>query len=158
MKWRSPPLKKALAAEGAQAKIVAPHLGKLKGAKGAEVDIDFSLLTSASVLFDALYIPGGAASALAKEPEALQFIRDAFKHCKAIGANLSNADLLRSADKSLEMLLEKPLEKDPGSNARVFSKHGVTIGQAGALKDLLPEFILAMGEDRHWIREADRPL
>jgi catalase len=153
-------LRKALASEGAQAKIVAPHLGKLKGAKGSEAAIDFSLLTSASVLFDALYIPGGdaAAAALSKEPQALEFIRDAYKHCKTIGANQVNADLLRSADRSLGKLLEKPLEKDSKSNARVFSKQGVAIGPTTAIKDLVPEFILAMGEDRHWIREADKPL
>jgi catalase len=151
-------LTKALASEGAQAKIVAPRLGKLKGSKGSEIGIDFSLLTSASVLFDALYIPGGAAvaAALAKEPEALEFIRDAFKHCKTIGANQANVDLLRSADPSLAGLLADA-PKSP-EKSRVFSRQGVILGRTEAFKDLAPEFILAMGEDRHWIREADKPL
>ena len=149
-------IKKTLADQGAQAKVVAPHLGTLKGAKGSEIKIDFSLLTAASVLFDALYIPGGTGSpeALAKEPEALEFIHDAFKHCKTIGANAANAETLRTADKALDKLLGK----DPKSPAKVFAKDGVVVGPAKAAKTLIAEFIAAMGEDRHWIREADKPL
>ena len=147
-------LKKALAAEGAQAKIVAPHLGTLKGAKGGDVAIDFSLLTTAAVLFDALYLPANPAhpGALLKEPEALQFIRDTFKHCKALGANAANLDLLRAADPALDALLGT----DPAPFAKVFAKAGVVVG--AALKGLPAEFIKAMGEGRHWIREADKPL
>ena len=55
-------MKKALTAAGAEAKVVAPRLGVLKGAKGAQVNVDFSFLTAGSVLFDAVYLPGGEAS------------------------------------------------------------------------------------------------
>jgi catalase len=47
---------------GAQAKIVAPRLGSIKSAKGKETKPDFSLLSAASVLFDAVYVPGGEPS------------------------------------------------------------------------------------------------
>ena len=65
-------MKKALTDAGAQAKLVAPRLGVLKSAKGAEVKVDFSLLTASSVLFDAVYVPGGEKSvkALQKHVEA----------------------------------------------------------------------------------------
>ena len=50
-------MKKALIDAGAQAKFVAPRLGVLKSAKGAEAKVDFSLLTASSVMFDAVYVP-----------------------------------------------------------------------------------------------------
>jgi catalase len=147
---------KALAEQGAQAKLVAPRLGTLKGRKGAELKIDFSFLTAASVLFDALYIPGGDAvpSALLKEPDALEFIRDAFRHCKAIGADAATADCLRAADPNLGALLGA----DPKTATRLFSKDGVVVAPAQAAKTLVPEFLQAMAEDRHWVREANQPL
>ena len=80
-------MKKALTDAGAQAKVVAPRLGTLKGANGEEVKIDFSFLTAASVLFDAVYVPGGEKSvaALKREADAIHFVNEAYKHCKAIG-------------------------------------------------------------------------
>ena len=43
-------MQKALREAGAEAKVVAPRLGMLKSAKGVQVHIDFSFLTSSSVL------------------------------------------------------------------------------------------------------------
>jgi catalase len=82
------PVKKALEAEGAMVKLIAPHLGELTTAEGKKLPIDFSLLTAASVLFDGVYIPGGAKSveALLQEPDAIHFINETYTHCKPIGA------------------------------------------------------------------------
>jgi len=149
-------ISKALSAQGAQAKIVAPRLGMLKGRKGMEIEADFSLLTAASVLFDALYIPGGVGNpaALLDEPDALEFIRDAFKHCKTLGADAANADCLRAADRNLAKLLGT----DPKSTERLFSKQGVILANGQAGNALVSEFVKAMGEGRHWVREAAHPL
>ena len=89
----------ALLAAGAQGKVVATHLGVLKGAEGDELPIDFSLLTTSSVLFDAVYVPGGAQSAatLALERDALEFVTDAYRHCKPMAATAEGAELLKSA-------------------------------------------------------------
>ena len=88
-------MKKALEAAGAQAKVVAPRLGQLKSSEGTEVKIDFSLLTASSVLFDAVYIPGGDKSikALMADSDAVQFISEAYKHCKAIAASGAAGEL-----------------------------------------------------------------
>src|SRR5262245_40387003 len=77
-------MQQALAAAGAQTTVVAPRLGSLKSAKGSNVHIDLSLLTANSVLFDAVYVPGGEGSiALLKgESKALNFVQEAYKHCK----------------------------------------------------------------------------
>jgi catalase len=144
-------VQKALADGGAQAKIVASHLGLVVSATGVEVKVDFSLLTAASVLFDALYIPGGKNknSPLEAEPDALEFIRDAFRHCKAIGANRVNVVAMRRADKALDDLLGKESQ----ATARLFSQDGVVMGNASEINKLVPEFIKAMEQDRHWSRE-----
>ncbi|MEO6094366.1 MAG: catalase [Fibrobacteria bacterium] len=147
----------ALAAEGAQGKIVSPHLGVLKGAKGGGIKIDFSLLTAAAVLFDALYLPGGtgkSAVSLRQEPEALQFIRDAFKHCKTIGAEAGNLPMLRIADPDLDKLLGD----DTKAFASLFVRDGIVIWPDPATKGAPGEFIKVMSQGRHWIREADKPI
>src|SRR4029077_18061404 len=91
-------MKKALTDAGAQAKFVAPRLGLLKSAKGAEVKADFSLLTASSVMFDAVYIPGGEKSvkALQEQVGAVEFVQEAFKHCKTIAATGAGAELIRA--------------------------------------------------------------
>src|SRR6476660_5567133 len=62
-------MRQALLTAGAAALTVAPRLGVLTGAKGEEAKADFSFLTGSSVLFDAVYIPGGDASAAALKGE-----------------------------------------------------------------------------------------
>jgi catalase len=51
-------MSKALLTAGAAPKVIAPRLGVVRGARGTELKVDFSFLTAASVLFDAVYIPG----------------------------------------------------------------------------------------------------
>jgi catalase len=123
-------MKKALTAAGAQMKVIAPRLGSLKTGKGAEVKIDFSLLTAGSVLFDAVYVPGGKSSveALKAEARAIHFVDEAFKHCKTIGATAEGAELLRA------------------SRAGV-ADEGVIINKEAQA------FIKAMMDHRHWTRQ-----
>jgi len=93
------PVKKALEAEGAMVKLIAPHLGELTTAAGKKLPIDFSLLTAASVLFDGVYIPGGAKSveALLQEPDAIHFINETYTHCKPIGAWKEGVQLVKAS-------------------------------------------------------------
>ena len=60
---------------------------------------DFSFLTGSSVLFDAVYVPGGEASvaALKNEAEAANFLSEAYKHCKTIAASGAGVELLEKA-------------------------------------------------------------
>ena len=55
-------MKKALTAAGAVPAVIAPHGGTIAGASKSEVPVDFSILTCASVLFDAVCVIGGAKS------------------------------------------------------------------------------------------------
>ncbi|MBD3582201.1 catalase [Flavobacterium selenitireducens] len=130
-------LKITLLKNGAKAFIVAPHLGFLATDDGGELPIDFSFLTSSSVLFDAVFIPdGGAQSQLASDPDVVEFVQDAYKHCKVIGAMGASAALLDSLTKN------KAIEDDPG----------LISGDGGTAS--IERFIEAMSDHRIWERET----
>ena len=80
--------------EGGTVEIVAPHLGELKGG----VNVDKSLATTDSIMYDAVYVPGGKESitALLGEPEARHFVREAYDHGKALAAIGEGLELLQA--------------------------------------------------------------
>jgi catalase len=143
-------MKKALMNAGAQVKIVAPRLGSLRGAKGEEVKIDFSFLTAASVLFDAVYIPGGekSAEALKGEADAIHFVNEAYKHCKAIAATGAGVDVLRA---SYLGAVKKGKAASDGKG--VVSDEGIVTGDDAQVGKAAAEFIKAIAQHRHWSRE-----
>ncbi len=91
-------VKKTLCELDAVVKIIAPFHGFVKTAGGDEYPVCESLLTAASVVFDAVYVPGGGSvQALMTRPEAVHFIAEAFKHCKTVGADSEGVELLKIA-------------------------------------------------------------
>ena len=130
-------MKNALEAEGAKTKIIAPKLGSIKSASGKEIKVNKSFLNTASVLFDAVYIPSGSQSAttLIAEPDAIHFVNEAFKHCKAIAANGDGVNFLNQSYASAK-------NKDAGL---LFDK---------SEKD----FIKAIAQHRFWERETVRKV
>jgi len=143
-------MKQALSAAGAQAKVVAPRHGTLKGANGAEVPIDFSLLTAGSVLFDAVYVPGGQKSVgiLQGEGRALHFIHEAYTHSKTIATTGAGIEILRSSKLGMETIPEANTK----GNQMVVDE-GVIIGRDARVDDVAAEFIKAIAQHRHWSRE-----
>jgi catalase len=89
-------MKNALEKEGAMLKLIAPHGGTITCDDGMEHQVDAAISTTESVLFDALYIPGGskAVKAMKKEGKYIKFINEAFKHCKAIAVDGEGEDML----------------------------------------------------------------
>ncbi|HJS01511.1 MAG TPA: catalase [Flavobacterium sp.] len=86
----------ALIKEGATVKLIAPHGGKIKCDENMDHEVDAAIMTTGSVLFDAVYIPGGAKSIekLKTEAKFIKFINEAFMHCKAIAADDEAEDLI----------------------------------------------------------------
>jgi catalase len=78
-------MKAALEAEDAIVETIAPRLSFAMDTKQI-VSADQSFLGAASVLFDAVYVPAGTDS-LAFNADAIHFLNEAFKHCKAIAAD-----------------------------------------------------------------------
>ncbi len=91
-------MKEALEAEGAVVEIIAPRLGMLIAEGNTEIPVNQSFLTAASVFYDAVYVPGGTNSVatLEAEPDAIHFLNEAFKHCKAIAADDSAMQVLEA--------------------------------------------------------------
>lgn len=87
---------KALKNENAMVKVVAPHGGKITCDSGMAHTVDAAIVTTESVLYDAIYIPGGAESVntLKTHVKYVKFINEALKHCKAIAADNEGVELL----------------------------------------------------------------
>lgn len=131
-------MKKSLEAKGAMVKIIALKNGKIKTANGKEVKVDESFLTTASVLFDAVFIPGGQQSvdALKEEMDAIHFVNEAFKHCKAIAATGEGVDFV----------------KDTFAGKAKDDK-AVLLGD-----NVANDFIKAIAQHRNWDRETARKV
>ena len=89
-------LQAALKKEGASLKLVAPRIGKLKG-NGLEPDM--TVEGGPSVLFDAVVLlpSGDGTKALLDMAAAVNWVRDAFGHLKAIGFTPEARPLLDKA-------------------------------------------------------------
>jgi catalase len=89
----------AVAEAGARVKVVATTVGVTKLADGSIVKADGQLAGTPSVLFDAVVVLLSEAGAklLSKESAAIDFVRDAFAHLKAIGVDSDGHRLLKEA-------------------------------------------------------------
>jgi len=92
-------VKNAAIGAGAKVKIVAMKIGESKLADGLLLQVDAQLAGTPSVLFDAIAVilSEEAAVLLGSEAAAVDFVRDAFNHLKAIGVDASGLALLKSA-------------------------------------------------------------
>jgi catalase len=125
-------LKKVLEAEGAHAKVLGPTSSPVKTADGKTLAVDASMEGLPSVAFDAVWVPGGAASvkALSTDGVALHYLLEAYKHLKAIGIS-PDAKVLIDALK---------LDEDAG----------LLVGQDAKT---FKAFVQAIAQHRVWARE-----
>jgi catalase len=145
-------LKDVLQQRGALGEVVAPELGTVRGAAGEAVLVDRAVVTMSSVLYDAVFVPGGKESVdtLAADGESVHYVSEAFKHGKAIGAADDGVDLLRRAPVAGVRL-------NGGSDGVVDDRGVVTAAsQNGDPSDrLISAFTEAIAKHRNWDREAD---
>lgn len=95
--------------KGAIGKLVGIRAGEIVGDDQVKYRVEFSLPTVGSVLFDALFIPGGDEStkALNTDARAYLFIGETYKHCKAIGGTGSGVELIGAALTCLGLPVDK---------------------------------------------------
>jgi len=124
-------VERALTSAGAHFDVIGPHLGDSQ-ASGGKVTATVTYANSASVQYDALFLPRGAAAALAANGDALHFVEEAYKHYKAIGVAGDGQKTVRAA---LGNVLTQP---------------GVVTAATGAA--LAPGFVTALAAHRHWNR------
>jgi len=133
-------LKMALVKENAKGCIIAPYHGVVKTDKSGEIAVDFTFLTCSSVLFDAVYIPGGQGlNELSQDADVMDFLNDAYRHCKIIGAQGQGIDLLSGTAFAAKI--------DNGDEGIVLEEDNNSPQFAG-------NFIAAMANHRIWAREA----
>jgi catalase len=141
-------VKKALMAGGAIVDLVAPRLGTLKSREGDKEEPVKTFLTAHSVLYDAVYVPGGEKSiaTLSLLADAVDFVRDAYRHCKAVGFSGEATQLVEVAGLS-KIATMQPLAEDPG----------VVMSPKSDMKKFNKNFIAAIAAHRNWAREAPPP-
>ncbi len=116
---------------GAVTKLIAPKLGTVKTSNGESLKADEAFFLATSVVYDAVFVAGG--DDLAGEPDAVHFVNEAYKHCKAIAAASSSADFMKKTFVDL-------------------SADGVVGGREDS-KKLTSDFISAISQHRFWSRE-----
>jgi catalase len=127
----------ALTKGGAVVRLLAARLGAVETEEGkTSLEPDGTLETMPSVLFDALVVPDGqeAAKNFALLGQALEFVKDQYRHCKAI------------------LML--------GAGRTVVEGAGVLVGKGDdwALTTDVKSFVEAIGRHRNWDRGMDPPM
>jgi len=143
-------VKKELEENGAIVEVIAPQLGTITGDEGTEIPGKQSFLTAASVFYDAVYVPGGSNSVatLAADPNAVHFLNEAFKHCKAIACHEDARQVLE------ETYFRKKLP--PGDYLDNEAAEGIVIHED--MKQLAEAFVKAIMQHRFWERENHRKV
>jgi catalase len=131
---------------GAGPRFVGTRLGAVSTTGGDPIDVEVTTETTPAVLYDALVLPDGADAVvqLANLGQALEFIKDQFRHCKPILAFGASETLLEGAGASPFLPSGEP---DPG----------VLLAPAGFSKEVLSQFVEAIGRHRHFERYGDPP-
>ena len=89
-------LKSAIQNAGGSVKVIAPRMGTLRVSAGSPVDVDGLIVANPSILFDAVFIPGGLDSVrrLQENGDAVHYALEAYVHFKAIAAAGEGGDFL----------------------------------------------------------------
>jgi len=134
----------ALTDAGAVVHFVGPRVGIFKGDSGESIEANKSMENSPAVLFDALVLPDGneAVQTLLGNGHTMEFVKDTFRHCKAILALGAGRELLEGAG------IGSAMDKAPG----ILLTKGADASKTAAA------FIDAIAAHRHLGRDRDPPL
>ncbi len=126
--------KSKLAREGALAKIIGPSPAPVKTSDGQMLVVDAAMDGMPSVMFDAVFVPGGAdaAAAMAQSGEAKHYLLEAYKHLKPVVVIGEARPLLASLN----------LVPDAG------------LLEGADVDAVFAGFVTALGQHRIWAREA----
>jgi catalase len=160
-------VRSALSASGTRTFVIGNRRGHIKSVSQTTSDsqetglgADFSWESGRSTLFDAIYVPGGAQSALTlrESGRSVHWIREAFHHCKPVAASGDGVDFVQRA-------LELPgirLALKPWDSTPVVDKGVVTVGKfhatdgmklkVGSGSDFISLFATEISKHRCWER------
>ncbi|QRR00318.1 catalase [Dyadobacter sandarakinus] len=143
-------VKNALEAAGAVVEIIAPRQNFVEAENDTKIAVDHTFLTAASVFYDAVYVPGGinSAASIEAEPDAIHFLNEAFKHCKAVAADAGAIQVLQATN------FGRKLPADYSDESVLME--GVIVGSD--LEKVASQFITAISQHRFWEREKPRKV
>ncbi len=140
-------IKQSLSALHISSEVVSLFGGSIVNTEGGKIEVDKTFLTTASVLYDAIYVPGGEQSieALIAHGDPLSFIHEAFKHFKPMAATGEGVDLISQADlKGIDF---------GNVNGKMSSQLGVIVSRDPAdMATFTTTFVDAIKEHRFWTR------
>jgi catalase len=136
-----------LIAAGAVPRLIGTRVGPIAAADGRVVEAEASLENEPSVLFDALVLPEGdqAILRLAADGRMAEYIKDQYRHCKAILSLGASRSLLEGAGAFVKL---PDGSDDPG----------IVLGEDLAPDEAVARFVEAVAAHRHWRRESNPPL
>jgi catalase len=130
--------------------VISKNLGMKTSANGQQLEADKNYLNAASIMYDAVFVPGGRQhiDILMTQGDSQHFIAEAFKHCKTIGAVNEAVDFLDACP------IYGEVTAVPTTQGQVVSELGiVTVRNAADMASFNQEFINAMAQHRHWARQ-----
>ncbi|KEI45379.1 catalase [Saccharopolyspora rectivirgula] len=146
-------IRQKMAEHDATAEVLAPRDGTLRSSDGSQVDVDVLLNTAASVVYDAVIVPGGEQSVrtLSEDGYAVHFVAEAYKHAKPVAGSDEGMQLLRRAG------VAEAGETTGSGDGEVHGHLGVvTAATGGELpEDFFDEFIAALRKHRVWQRRTE---
>lgn len=144
------PIQHVIEAAGVQCTVVGFRLGTVTSASKRQITVDATFAAMPSVMFDAVLVPAGqdGVDALARSGDAVHFVLEAYKHCKAICTIGEGALLLQSlgvpkAGASGTVPVGVLVAQTPPPNT----------GDTIAATEIAQKFIALIARHRHW----DRP-
>lgn len=159
-------IRAGLQAHGAVPEVVGVHPGALAAEGGAPVPVDRALGTVASVMYDAVVVPGGKTSVatLVAMGPARHFVAEAFLHAKPSAALAEGVELVAAVDLPGVRVAGNGdgLVIDVGVVTASSNGQGLSAKAAGAVKDAVSpgdDFVNAVVESmtmhRHWERALE---
>jgi catalase len=144
----------ALVQHRAVPRFVGLRLGRVVCSDGPPIDVEASIEAMPSVLWDAVALPGGdaALALLAQSPEAVDFVKEQYRHSKPVFAQ-SDAAAQWLADMGIPTWLgdERP---DPGV---VLHDSAKADGPDADSPNAFAPFMVALSRHRHHERELELP-
>jgi catalase len=106
------------------------------------------------VLFDAVYVPGGRESVatLSEDRDALDFVTEAYRHCKPLSATGDGIRLFRACP---GVLAENGGKR---GNGKSVSADGVLTAEGPASATLIQNFLGSIAQHRFWDRQRRNRL
>jgi len=136
----------ALLKDGAQPRVVGQHLGEVAAVSGKPLDVEVTFEATPSVMYDAVVLPPGEASAaaLARDGRVLEFLRDQYRHDKPFLVLGAGRQLVAAAGLPVALPNGEP---DPG----------LIIADPAGLNAALTAFRAAIARHKVYVRETDPP-